>query len=154
MRQKIAGLIVWVAVAGSTLDCRSKTEPAKTSPGTDAAADEASRRDHEISISGLKVTTLTAGSDYELTVDVHDAKGDLKPEDKAVAKYQIVCPGGTAHAVLSEPAHVTVADGRTIVRHRINLGQVKKGSEPCRLRLAVGHRYDFLSNELETALPQ
>jgi len=154
MRQKIAGLIVLVAAA-SMLDCRSKTEPAKTSASADSAADEASRRDHEISISGLEVTTVAAGSDYDVTVDVQDAKGDLKPEDKAVAKYQIVCPGGSAHAVLSEPARVTAADkGRIIVKHRINLSQVTKGSEPCRVRLAVGHRYDFLSNELEATLPK
>jgi len=153
MRQKIAGVIVLLVTAGSALDCGSKPEAAKGA-SADSAASEASRRDHEISISGLKVTTLAPGSEYEITVDVQDAKGDLKPDDKAVAKYQIVCPGGTAHAVLSEPAHVTVDGGRTIVRHRINLGQVKKGSEPCRLRLAVGHRYDFLSNELETALPK
>jgi hypothetical protein len=153
MREKIAGVLLIVAAAGLTADCRRKAEPAK-STSTTSAADEAARRDHEIGITDLKVKTLKAGSEYELTVDVHDPKGDLKPGDKAVAKYQIVCPGGSAHAVLSEPTQVEAAgEGRTIARHRVNLAQVTKGSDPCQIRLAVGHRYDFLSNDLEGVLP-
>jgi hypothetical protein len=153
MREKIAGVLVLVTAAGLTADCRRKQEPAKTTTTT-SAAEEAARRDHEIGITDLKVKTITAGSEYELTVQVHDPKGDMKPDDKAVAKYQIVCPGGSAHAVLSEPTRVEAAgEGRLIARHRVNLAQVTKGSEPCQIRLAVGHRYDFLSNELEGVLP-
>lgn len=151
--KKIAGVVVLLVAAGATLHCRSRQETAQTSASTQPV-DEASRRDHEISISNLKVSTIAAGAEYELAVDVLDAKGDLKPDTKAVAKYQIVCPGGTAHAVLSEPARVSVtADGRTTVRHRVSLADVKKGTEPCQIRFAVGHRYDFLSNELQDVLP-
>jgi hypothetical protein len=152
MKEKIVGVLVLVTAAGLTAGCRRKPEPAKSTSTT--SADEAARRDHEIGITDLKVKTIKAGSEYELTVEVHDPKGDLKPDDPAVAKYQVVCPGGSAHAVLSEPTQVaTAAEGRLIARHHINLAQVTKGSEPCQIRLAVGHRYDFLSNELEGVLP-
>lgn len=139
------GVLLVVAMGAG---CRKKETPPPV-----AAASAEEKHDHEIGISNLRVSALPS-EEYELTVDVHDPKGDLAPDQQAVAKYQIVCPGGSAHGVLSEPTQLVSKDGRLTARHRIATRQVKKGTEPCLVRLAVGHRYDFLSNEVEAALPR
>ena len=145
MRRLLAVVVLLVVAPGA--GCRKKETPP---PAAAASAEE--KHDHEIGISNLRVARLPAG-EYELTVDVDDPKGDLAADQRAVATYQIVCPGGSAHGVLSEPTQLVSKDGRLTAKHRIGTSQVKKGTEPCRVRLAVGHRYDFLSNELEALLP-
>ena len=145
MSRILAALFALLVVATA---CRKKQEPA---PAVSSVEQE--KQDHEIGISNLQIAALPTG-DYELTVDVHDPNGDLTPQQRAVAKYQIVCPGGSAHGVLSEPTQLVEKDGRLIARHRVGLSQVKKGTEPCRVTLAVGNRYDFLSNELAGVLPK
>jgi len=134
-------LVLVLAFGGG---CRKK----EAAPAPTVTA-EPEKPDHEIGISNLSVAALSAG-EYELTVDVHDPKDDLK--DHAVAKYQVVCPGGSAHGVLSEPTTLVAKGGQLTAKHRIGTAQLKKGVEPCRVRLAVGHRYDFLSNEVEGVL--
>ena len=156
MVRKLGAVSLVCMVAAAGLYCRRKEDaPPRPRPLHDHATQDAPR-DHEISISNLRVATVSPGKEYEVTVDVQDAKNDLGSEGRAVAKYQVTCPGGSAHGVLGEPTRVEPASAGQpiIVRHRINIASVKKGTEPCRLRVSVGHGYDFLSNDLEIELPR
>ena len=146
MARSFGVFLVFVLAFGG--GCRKKE--AAPPPATTTAIEQ-EKPDHEIGISNLRIATVKA-EEYELTVDVHDPKGDLTPDQRAVAKYQIVCPGGAAHGVLSEPTKLSSKAGQTIATHRVSTQMVKKGTEPCHVKFAVGHRFDFLSNELEGTL--